>query len=105
MKTRNIATMATATLALAFTASPALASSDEVHTKMVDYADLNLSSPEGQERLERRIESAARSVCSVYENRIGTRLRSPELDACLANARAGAKKQVATIMSDQRRGG
>ncbi|KEO89430.1 hypothetical protein EH31_12350 [Erythrobacter longus] len=105
MKTRNFATMATATLALAMTASPAFAGSAEVHTKMVDYADLNLASPAGQKRLEQRIEAAARSVCSVHENRIGTRLRSPELDACLANARAGAKKQVATIMSDQRRGG
>jgi len=105
MKTRNIAAMAATTFALAFTASPALADDSEVHTKMVDYADLNLSSPEGQERLERRIESAARSVCSVHENRSGTRLRSPELDACLANARAGAKKQVASIMTDQRRGG
>lgn len=105
MKTPKIATVATAALALAFTTSPALATSGEVHTKDVEFADLNLSSSEGQARLERRIESAARSVCSVHENRTGTRLRSPELSTCLANARASGKKQMATIVSDQRRGG
>lgn len=98
-------TMATATLALAITASPALANDQGIATKEVGYADLNLNSPEGQARLERRIESAARSVCSVHENRTGTRLRSPKLDTCLASARASGKKQMATIMSDQRRGG
>lgn len=102
MKTLAIAS---ATLALAFTATPALANTSEVPTVGVEYADLNLSTPEGQARLERRIETAARSVCSVHENRPGTRIRSPELDTCLANARASGKKQMAAIVSDQRRGG
>lgn len=105
MKTRNIAAMATATLALAFTASPAMADGSETYSKTIQFADLNLASPEGQARLEQRIESAARSVCSVHENRTGTRIRSPELDSCLANARASGKKQMASIMSDVRRGG
>ena len=94
-----------ATLALAFTASPALANSGEFETKDVEFADLNLNSPEGQARLERRIDSAAKSVCNVYEQRLGTRLRSPEHVACLANARANGKKQMAAIVADQRRGG
>ena len=94
-----------ATLALAFTASPALANSSEFVTKDVEFADLNLSTPEGQARLEQRIESAAKSVCSVYEERTGTRLRSPKHTACLANARASGKKQMAAVVADQRRGG
>jgi len=108
MMTRKIATMATmatATLALAFTAGPVLANDTGAPTKDISYADLNLSSSEGQARLEQRIESAARSVCRQHETQSGTRMRSPHLSACLANARASAKKQVATIMADQRRGG
>ncbi|WP_298306546.1 UrcA family protein [uncultured Erythrobacter sp.] len=102
MKTLAIAS---ATLALAFTASPALASSSDLPTKDVSYADLNLNTPQGQARLETRLESAARSVCRSHERRSGTRIRSPHLDACLANARASAKKQMAAVMADQRRGG
>ena len=94
-----------ATLALAFTTSPALANGSEIATKDVEYADLNLSTPEGQARLQQRIESAAKSVCSAYEHQTGTRLRSPEHTACLATARASGKKQMAAIVADQRRGG
>ncbi|MEM1052145.1 MAG: UrcA family protein [Pseudomonadota bacterium] len=94
-----------ATLALAFTTSPVLASDTDVPTKGITYTDLNLNTAQGQARLEQRIESAVRSVCSEHEHRSGTRIRSPQLNACLANARASAKKQVAAIMADQRRGG
>jgi UrcA family protein len=94
-----------ATLALAFTTSPALAGSSDLPTKGVDYSDLNLNSPQGQARLEQRIESAARKVCRDLERSSGTRIRSHEHGECLANARASAKKQMATILSDQRRGG
>jgi UrcA family protein len=31
----------------------------------VKYSDLNLSTKEGQDRLERRIDSAARSACAL----------------------------------------
>lgn len=95
----------TATLALAFTTSPALAGASELPSKDITYADLNLNTAQGQKRLETRIESAARTVCRHHESRSGTRIRSPYLDACLANARASAKKQMAAIMADQRRGG
>ncbi|MEP0390525.1 MAG: UrcA family protein [Erythrobacter sp.] len=105
MKTRNIAVMATATLALAFSTGPAFANPGEVQTKSIAFADLDLNSPQGQERLERRIEAAARSVCSAHESHLGTRLRSSQHNACIANARAQAKKQIASAVSNQRRGG
>ena len=106
MKTpKSAAAIAAATLALAFTASPALAGSGEVASKSVTYADLNLGTPEGQARLDRRIESAAKSVCRVNDIRTGTRVRSPHIDACLANARASAQKQVSAMMAETRRGG
>lgn len=97
--------IATAALALAFTASPALAGTSDVSSQSVGYADLNLATPEGQARLERRIDAAAKSVCRVNQVRTGTRLRSPNQGACLANARASAKKQVSAMMSQTQRGG
>lgn len=98
--------LASATIALAFTASPALAASDgEFYTKDISYSDLNLGTPEGQAKLDQRIESAVRSVCQVDKIRTGTRIRSTQTNACLANARASAKKQVSSIMADMRRGG
>jgi len=102
MKTLAIAS---ATLALAFTTSPALAGSSDLPTKEIAYEDLNLNTQKGQERLEQRIEAAARKVCRDLERPSGTRIRPAEHGACLANARASAMKQMATTLSDQRRGG
>ena len=103
-------TFAAASLAMAVTATPALAGpafagDSEVHSQSVRHADLNLGTPEGQERLERRIEAAAKSVCRVNEVRTGTRIRSPEVGSCVANARASAQKQVSAMMAETRRGG
>ena len=106
MKTpKIIGALATATLAMAFTASPVLAGSGDVASKSVGYADLNLATAQGQERLEQRIDAAAKSVCRVNEVRTGTRLPSPNVNACLANARASAKKQVSAMMAETQRGG
>jgi len=106
MKTpKTSGAIAIATLAMAFTATPALAGSGDAASKSVGYADLNLATAEGQERLEQRINTAAKSVCRVNEVRTGTRIRSPHIGDCLANARASAKKQVSAMMTETQRGG
>ena len=97
--------LATATIGLALTASPALAGEVDLPPKEVSIAGLDLDTAEGQRMLDERIERAARDVCRVDEPRVGTRIRSNEARACLAKARAGAKQQVAAIIEDQRRGG
>lgn len=102
MKTLAIAT---ATLALAVTATPAMAGVGDVPSQSVAYADLNLGTPEGQARLDQRIDAAAKTVCRVNEVRTGTRIRSPHVASCLANARASAQKQVSAMMAETRRGG
>ena len=102
MKTLAIAT---ASLGLVFTATPALAGPAELPAQKVSTAGLDLSSPEGQQMLERRIESAAREVCQADNIRTGTRIRSSAVRECLAKARASAEQQVAAIIEDQRRGG
>ncbi|UAB78452.1 UrcA family protein [Erythrobacter sp. SCSIO 43205] len=103
-------TFAAASLAMIATASPAFAGpafagESDVHSQSVRYADLNLATPEGQARLDQRIDAAAKSVCRVNEVRTGTRIRSPHVNDCLASARASAKKQVSAMMAETQRGG
>ena len=102
MKTLAIAT---ASIGLVFTATPALAGPEELPTQKVSIAGIDLATPEGQRILERRIENAAREVCQADRIRTGTRIRSTASNECLVKARASAEQQVAAIMEDQRRGG
>lgn len=88
--------------ALAIAASvPATA---QVETRLVRYDDLNLTSQAGMQRLEQRIRSAARAVCSVSTARVavGEVARTRE---CVAKARAGADRQVAALDRDTALGG
>lgn len=97
--------LASATIALALSASPALANTTIVPTQTIETADLNLETPQGQARLEQRIKYAAREVCGFYDTRSNSRIRSPEVSECLVAARASAQRQVAAMIEDQRRGG
>ena len=102
MKTLAIAT---ASLGLVFTASPALAGPAELPTQHVSIAGLDLATPEGQRMLDQRINRAAREVCQVDNIPTGTLIRSQAAQECLTKARASAQQQVAAIVEDQRRGG
>lgn len=102
MKTLAIATAA---IGLVFTAAPALADQGEYRTMDVSVAGLDLDTPEGQALLDQRVQRAAREVCGYNEQRVGTRIRDNGARACLARVKAEAKKQVAAIREDQRRGG
>lgn len=101
---KNLA-IATAALGLAFTASPALAGSNEYQSMDVSYAGLDLSTIEGQRLLEQRVEIAARKVCGYDDRQVGTLIRSKEVRDCVANARASARQDVATILQERQRGG
>ncbi len=97
--------LATATIGLAFTATPAFADTDALRTQEVSFAGIDLETAEGQRMLEQRIERAAQEVCGYDELAVGTRIRSSSARDCMTKARASAKRQVATIIEDQRRGG
>ena len=60
-----LASLAAAGTMLAGTASQAFAATPDTHTRIVSYADLNLASAIGRQRLEARIEAAVRDVCGV----------------------------------------
>ena len=95
--------MKTLIAALALTATlPALAG----ESRVVRYDDLNLASPAGMERLERRIDRAARSICGLGGTARFVGVRALEAaDDCLAKAKAGAARQVAAAEARQARGG
>lgn len=87
----------TCVLALA-AALPTVAIAGSVpERQIVRFDDLNLATPAGMERLERRIESAAREVCGMSMTRIASASEFSRGRACLAKARASAAQQVAAL--------
>lgn len=83
--------------------TPIAAAAQETAT--VEYRDLNLGTPEGQAALDRRVEAAARKVCSLDSVRTGTRIRSTANLECYRQAKAQVKQQVAAAVAAQQLGG
>ena len=71
-------------------------------TTAVETAGLDLTTAEGQAKLESRIDRAVRIVCSDAV----TGSRIPQVDkGCMAQARASIEKQVAARRATPRNGG
>jgi len=82
------------------------AAAETAESVSVKYSDLDLSTSEGQARLERRITSAARTVCGMDEVTVGTRLASREAQRCFAQTKSTMHEQVAAMVArDGSRGG
>ncbi|NVE95377.1 UrcA family protein [Altererythrobacter lutimaris] len=96
---------AAAACSLALIANPALAGNADTQKMSVEYGDLDLSSPQGQARLNTRIDKAARKVCGMNEIQTGTRIRSDDAQRCYDKAVNSATKSMATIIAKQWRGG
>ena len=78
---------------------PAVADTlDNVPTMKVSYADLDLTTDSGQNRLQHRLISAARSVCSDT-GEIGTRIQAAH-DACYKQAMTRANAEFAVLVSN-----
>ena len=88
-------------LALAFAAAalavPA-AAADEAPSVGVRYGDLDLTSAEGQRKLDSRLERAAREVCGVNEKMVGSHLRSQHSRECYREARRHLDQQYAQLV-------
>lgn len=89
-----------AALGLAATAVPAAAQG-----VAVQYADLNLATKEGVERLERRIDAAARESCAAEFPTTGSRIASAQAKRCAEAAKADAMEKFAAVIERQRLGG
>jgi UrcA family protein len=72
---------------------------------MVRFADLDLSTATGQQKLERRIERAARQVCGLDEERTGSRVPSTDASACYRQALRSVRSSVANAVAGNRPAG
>ena len=87
------------------TSAVAAAPSGEAQTMQIEVADLDLSTAKGQKTLAKRIDRAAREVCSMGEQRTGSRINRSESRQCYRQAKAAATEQFAAVVEDARRGG
>ena len=91
MRTILIITAAFVTLS----ATPALA--QQPVRQEVRVSDINLTSPAGRARLERRISAAIETVCGSYAG--ATAQEMSEIDRCRATARASVETRLAALRS------
>jgi len=71
----------------------------------VSYRDLDLSTAEGREMLETRLDRAAKEVCGIDEVRTGTRIRSRSAGECYENAKTQLSERVAMLVAKEKKGG
>lgn len=93
IKTTSIAAAAAALVLTGLTFS--VAAPAQAKDVTVSYADLNLTTVEGQKALNRRLDAAARNVCAYDELSTGTLIRDPEAVACYKKARIQSREHMA----------
>lgn len=100
-----IATSMLATSAL-FAATPGVATAQPATASIaVNHADLDLATPQGQRRLDRRIAAAARTICGLDSQDTGTRMASRESTECYRQALNDVRQRVAAVIEGGRNGG
>src|SRR5688572_14618350 len=85
-------------LAAAVLAVPA-AARDKTRSVNVRYGDLDLTSVEGQQKLDLRLERAARKVCRLNEPVTGSHLRAVNARECYEEARRNLDQQYAQLVN------
>lgn len=89
----------TAALGAAVFATPAVAASQGPGIK---YADLDLSTEAGQKKLDRRIDSAARSACGMDQVQTGRFTPSTEARQCYQRTKTSVHEQVAELIAREK---
>lgn len=100
LKSARMAILAPVAAATIMAAQPAFAS---ISHENVAFADLSLSTPEGQAQLQERVDAAAWRVCR-YNSR-GQVADARTEHACFRAARQSARTQFADAVKADRRGG
>ena len=95
--------IAAAVLAAGGIAAPAMAGEAPTieKTRGVKYADLDLSTQEGQDRLRARMNAAARQVCGYSEIQVGTTFPDRHSRQCYKETREGFEREVARATERQ----
>ncbi|WP_338244473.1 UrcA family protein [Aurantiacibacter hainanensis] len=105
MKTISIKSgIAAALTAGALMAAPAYAANIEGHSVQVRYADLDLSTKEGQETLERRLDRAAQEVCGIDRRTSAQALPTSESRSCYRETIKNFEREIAVRTAEQQRG-
>lgn len=71
----------------------------------VEYKDLDLTTKAGQQTLDNRLDSAAKQVCGMNEQRTGTRIASRSARECYDSAKTQLNDQIAALVAKEARGG
>ena len=83
-------------LALSLTVAGAPAFAAEQQTAEIRIADLDLSTAQGQQRLETRMKSAARSLCSTGDRGVSAKsLETQCINEVIASAKPQADRAIA----------
>lgn len=105
MKTNTIkAGLAAALAASTIFASPAFAAEGDTTTVAVRYSDLDLSTQEGQQALERRLDNAAEQVCGIDRRTSGLRVQSTDAMRCYRETIKNFEREIASRAAEQQRG-
>jgi UrcA family protein len=79
-------------------ASPQSAAAAQIPTARVEIADLDLNTPNGQERLQLRIRAAIDKVCVRPASLVARSLQTiSSIDSCKAAANTSVKQQLARL--------
>lgn len=98
--------LAAAMLAGSMAATPALANDEaQITVAVVEYDDLDLSTEDGQDRLEARLRRAAHYVCGMDIRDAGSRFPSREARACYSEQLESFEQRMATIVDNETRRG
>lgn len=97
---RHVSLVFAAAAGALLAAQPAIAQS-----QAVTYADLDLSTPQGQKKLEQRIDRAAKEVCGINAPTTATRLPPPEAYQCVKQAKQQIQQKLAAVTDRQKAGG
>lgn len=102
-------TFSAALIGLALSATPALADNAVQRTEVrVAYGDLDLTTIEGQQRLDQRLHSAARQACGFNGTDSRNLSANARAQACYKQARGKARQAMAVAVenaADSRLGG
>lgn len=94
-------TIRTLALAAAMMMVPASAFASTVELK---YDDLDLSTPQGMAQLDKRVDRAAKQVCTSHQITTGS-IRSTNVDQkCYKEALAKLKDQLAALSAQKQQG-
>ena len=74
-------------------------------TAAVTYQDLDLSTQQGRDELDNRIDAAAKKVCGFGEVRTGSRMISGDSRNCYKQARKELEQRIAALRQKKAAGG